>query len=231
MPRSPFSVRFALAAIAVLFLAPAAARAQSRPPGGATTPAPAPADTSQPRFAILLEGAFVAPAADLPASFDATERGFSAGPGYAVGLRTRWYATPSLVISPAFHFAKLGEHEDYDAAGDRFHVKTSMVRFGLDLLFQAPGAYYQWRPFAGVGVELAQNRYQETFDVDESSYEATCNAVGPRVHAGVRYGDFQFSLSLHWSRFSTPRFFATDEDTAYRWDTAQLVLGYTLPRF
>lgn len=231
MPRSPLSVRFALAAFAVLSLAPSDALAQSGQAGGATTPAVAPADTSQPRFEILLEGAFVMPAADLPANFHSTERGFSAGPGYEVGLRTRWYASPSIVISPTFHFAKLGEHEDYDVAGDRFHVGTSMVRFGLDVLYQAPGTYYQWRPFAGVGVELAQNRYQETDDVDVTTYEATCNAVGPRVHAGVRRGDFQFSLSLHWSRFSTPRFFFTDENTAYRWDTAQLVVGYTLPRF
>jgi hypothetical protein len=190
-----------------------------------------PADTSQARLEISLEGAFVTPAADLPASFRHTERGFSAGPGYALGLRARWFAGPSFVISPAFHFVKLGEHEDYDDAGDRFHIATSMVRFGLDVFYQAHGTFFQWRPFVGAGVELVQNRYQERFDVDETSYEATENVVGPRLHAGVRRGDFEFALSLHWSRFATPRFFFTGKETDYRWDTAQLVVGYTLPRF
>jgi hypothetical protein len=142
----------------------------------------------------------------------------------------RWYAGPAIVISPAFHFVKFDEHEDYDDAGDRFHITTAVARFGLDALYQAPGGFHSWRPFVGVGAELAQNRYKESFDVDGSSYKAVETVLGPRVLAGVRRGDFEFSLSLHWSRFSTPRFFFTGEDTRYAWDAAQVVVGYVLPR-
>jgi hypothetical protein len=229
----------ALAAIVVLSFAAAATQAQDSgadgaPPSGqvaAPTVAATPPDTSQASVDVVLEGAFVVPAGDLAASFGHTARGFSAGPGYTLGLRVRWYAGPAIVISPAFHFAKFGEHEDYDDAGERFHIATSVVRYGLDVLYQAPGGFYHWRPFAGLGVELAQNRYKETFDGDGSTYDATKNAFGPRVHAGVRHGDFEFSLSLSWSRFSTPGFFFTGDDTRYRWDAAQITVGYVLPRF
>jgi hypothetical protein len=222
----------ALAAIAALSLFAAAARAQGGGGGRAavTTPA-APADTSQARIEVLLEGAFVMPAADLPASFAYTPRGFSAGPGYALGMRVHLAAGPAIVISPAFHFAKFGEHEDYDDTGARFHIATSVIRYGLDVFYRVPGRYYGWRPFVGAGAELARNRYRETFTAAGSKYSAAVDALGPRVHAGVRRGDFEFSLSLSWTRFSTPRFFFTGDETRYRWDAAQVTVGYLLPRF
>jgi opacity protein-like surface antigen len=215
----------ALATVVVLSLAATVAQAQA--PAVAATPP----DTSQASVEVVLEGALAMPAADLAASFGHTARGFSAGSGYALGLRVRWSAGSAIVISPAFHFATFAEHEDYDAAGERFRIATSVVRYGLDVLYQAPGSFYHWRPFVGLGVELAQNRYQETFDVDGSTYDATKNAFGPRVHAGVRRGDFDFSLSLSWSRFSTPGFFFTGDSTRYSWDAAQITVGYVLPRF
>ncbi len=223
MHRSHTPARFALAAVFALSLAAALASAQ-------TQPVRTPPDTSRARVEVALEGAFTMPAGDLAASFDHTERGFSAGPGYSLGLRVRWYAGATIVISPAFHFTKFREHEDYDDAGERFHIATSAVRYGLDVLYQAPGDFEAWRPFAGVGVELSHNRYKETYDVDDSTYDAATNALGPRVHAGVRRGNFEFCLSLHWSRFSTPRFFFTGEDTEYCWDAAQVAVGYVLPR-
>ncbi len=231
MSRSHLPGRSAFAAVVVLSLAAAVARAQDQPAGGAPAAASTPPDTSQAVVEVLLEGGFVMPAADLAASFDHTERGFSAGSGYALGLRVRWYAGPAIVVSPAFHFAKFGELEDYDDAGERFRIATSVARYGLDIFYQAPGTFDRWRPFAGVGVELAQNRYKETFDVDETTYDASEYALDPRVHAGVRRGNFEFSLSLHWSRFSTPQFFFTGEDTRYSWDAAQVTVGYVLPRF
>ncbi len=230
MSRSHTTRWSALAAVVLLTLAASAALAQNQR-GGATTTTATPPDTSQASLEVALEGAFTMPAGDLAASFDHTERGFSAGPGYTLGLRVRWYAGSAVVISPSFQFTKFGEHEDYDAAGERFHIATSAARYGLDVFYQAPGPFHSWRPFLGAGVELSQNRYKETYDVDDSFYDAATTVAGPRVHAGVRRGNFEFSLSLRWSRFSTPRFFPTDEDTRYSWDAAQFTVGYVLPRF
>lgn len=216
---------FFLATILLTCLAAAVAAAQGQ---GASS---APADTSQTRVEVALEGAFAVPMADLAASFRNTERGFSAGTGYTLGMRVRWLVRPALAISPTFHFTKFGELEDYDAQEKRFHIATSVARYGLDMFYQTPGRFYAWRPFVGAGLELARNRYKETFDADGSTYSAAKNALGPRVLAGVRRGDFYASLCLRWSRFTTPRFFFTEENTRYAWDAAEFTIGYTLPRF
>jgi hypothetical protein len=230
---SAFLVAMFIVSLGSFVASPALAQTQPPAPqsGGIGIPAArAVVDTAQAKLEVMLEGALATPEGDLSASFNHTARGFSAGPGYSLGLRVRWFVTPRLAVSPSFHFTEFGEHEDYDENDQRFHVATAAARYGVDLIYQARGAFGDWRPFLGAGVELTQNRFHETFDATATEYKANALALGPRVQAGVRHGDFSAALALQWSRFSTPRFFFTGDESRYVWDTVQVVLGYTLPR-
>lgn len=234
MNPGPSCRRSFAAMVALLCVVPWLAQAQQsqQQPAGLSALAAAAAtpDTAQAQLDVALEAALAIPMGDLPASFAHTERGFGAKPGYSLGLRLRWFVASGVAISPTFHFTAFGDHEDYDAAGNLFFVAATAAHFGVDLLYQAPGAFADWRPFVAGGVEITQNRFRESFDTTATEYKASVTGLSPRLQIGVRRGDFCGALAWQWSRFATPRFFDTGEDTDYNWDTARFVIGYTLPR-
>jgi hypothetical protein len=186
-------------------------------------------DTTQWRSEIIVEGGVAQPTGDLAAHLELTDRGFGAGLAYVVGLRVRWYPTPTVVVSPGFQFTKYRAFHGVDDVGTAYHVAVSDRAFGLDLLYQTPGDDRAVRPYLGVGAALAQHHYQEEYP--DSRYEARVNSLAIALRAGVRVQSFEFALSLVRSEFTTPRFFYAGGDVTYAWNSAQVTVGYILPRF
>lgn len=222
-------------ALAVLspLLAPIAALALP-PPGAGGGPAVvdeiAPGVPTFRRAEVVMETGLALPRGDLGESFENTARGYGAEPGYILGLRVRLYLNRNVTLAPAFSYTEFGDFDGYDAAGESYKVVARVLRYGLDLGYTASGGHGQVRPFAAVGVAVARNKYREEYSVDETYYAAGVNTFQWTVAGGVRWRDFELSLSWEGNTFETARFFPVAEPQDYDWSHLGVRLAYVLPR-
>lgn len=193
---------------------------------GAQTAAEAPFRRAE----VLMEGGLAVPLGDLAASYESTERGMGAELGYALGLRLRIYVSRTLSLAPAFAYVEFGDYDGYDAEEVPFKIRTSVLRYGLDFLYLAPGGEGSFRPCLGAGVAAVRNKYHQEIRADDTVYDAARNAFAWSVQAGVRLQDWELVLQYESNRFTTPAFDASGEDQDFNWSNLVVRVGYVLPR-
>jgi hypothetical protein len=147
-----------------------------------------------------------------------------------LGLRTRFFLNRSWTLAPSFNFTQFGDHDGFTASGDKLKITASVLRYGLDLVYLAPGSHRSLRPFVGGGAAFVHNKYHEDIDEETAIYDASVNALSWSVVAGLRLQDWELSLQYDINRFSTPLFYPTGEDLDYNWNSVLLRIGYVLPR-
>ncbi len=232
--RGGTAVAAALAAVLALTVAlPAGAQsgAQSGAADG-TLGAADPLPTRQPGswLEVVLEGGVAMPLGDLGAGFANTDHGMGADLGHALGVCTRFYVLPTLAVAPSFTYVEFGAHEGLDATGKDFEIQPTVLRYGLDVCWVAPGERDQVRPLAGLGFAVLRNRYRDEVPDDETFFEAAANDLALSLRAGLKWNDFELSLQYEINRFRTGRFTADLMARDHDWDHVVVRLGYVLPR-
>lgn len=196
----------------------------------ATGPAAAQATGfERPSSQVLIEGAYIVPGGDLAADFPWTHLGLGAKPGYSIGFRWRYFMTPSLSISPAFHFGKFGSRTGTNNETDDWSLNCSSYRYTLELMVLKPGKASSFRPFLAAAWGIYRNRvvgFQQDF-VEE--FDSSVNSLGFQFRAGGRLGPLELSLAYSFNRFHTWQFFDTGYEEVYVWDNMALTLGWDIP--
>ena len=223
------------AALAALVALPAAAQpgVAGLTPGSAQTLGaadPVPAAAGSPWLEVVLEGGVAVPLGDLGAGFTNTDHGMGAELGYALGVRTRFYVLPTLAVAPSFTYVEFGDHDGVDALGETFKIRPSVLRYGADVCWVAPGTRDQVRPLAGLGFAVLRNRYRDEDPGEETFYEAAANNLAVSLRAGLRWNDFELTMQYEINRFRTGRFTADLMERELDWDHVVVRLGYVLPR-
>ncbi|MCP4571367.1 MAG: porin family protein [bacterium] len=191
--------------------------------------------SSRPGSDVVLEIGLAMPTGDLTDDFDTSELGFGAGNGFELGFRWRLHLGDRFSVSPSFHFT---DYDDFDgfyleesetkselvaAAG-----KTSVYSFGLEARYALgePGSF--WRPFAAVGAGLDRNRLHGWRKEFTEAVDLSVNSLGLNARLGVRLDQFELSAVYRYSRFSTRRFFESDESPDYVWDAVVVRAGWVM---
>jgi hypothetical protein len=174
---------------------------------------------------VVLEGGAVMPLGDL-GDDHATEKGFGAGAGFAVGFRLQQRFPSGWSISPSFHYVEPGDFSGSNSTGD-FTVSTSQYRYGFDLRYTFARAPHAPRPFVGFGAALLHNRLNEEYG-DGTYFEDAVDAIGLSALVGVRIGSMEAALRYDLDRFDTNKFYVPT-DASYSWDTVLVTVGFALP--
>jgi hypothetical protein len=181
---------------------------------------------------VLLEGGVSEPRMDLADSwYSPTGKGFGAETGYEVGFRFRYFASPSVALSPSFHFVDFANFLDVDNDGYGFEVQTSILRYSMDLQLFMGTNHAKLRPFISVGAVLNNNRYQDYSDSDMTTYKTNVYALGGAAGGGFRAGIFEISVLYNYNRFSTVRLDPEGLKRTYNWDYLSVIAGFSFPTY
>ncbi|MBD3220011.1 hypothetical protein GF314_02110 [bacterium] len=190
----------------------------------------------RPGLEVVFDLGAAMPLGNLGASFPHTDAGLGAEPGYRLGLRLRGLLDSGWTIAPTFTFTEFGDHDGVDdrtgktgGQGQKYTVKASSLRYGLDVGYLSPGDPDAWRGFAAVGAAIVNNRYKEELLDDEVDYADSIYDFSWMVSVGVRRKGVELALEYHASSFETSRFLLLPGE--YTWNYAAVRLGYALPRF
>ncbi len=178
---------------------------------------------------VVFEGGLAAPAGDLSDPLDFNGVGKDAGNGYELGVRLRQFTGGRVAISPAFHYVEFGKTSgvgDFDLGTDLgYQVKTSLMRYGVDFqLFMGPRRGVGLTPYISGGLALIHNRYRDEL-AGYGPYEASVNAPGVSLGAGLRTANFELSASYTFDRFSTDQMASVPRDLDYNWDYLSVRFG------
>lgn len=197
-------------------------------------PTDSPAD---PGLEVLIETGLAMPVGDLGAGFRGLYGGMGAEKGHRMGLRTRYVAENGLAIAPNLTFTEFG---DYDGWGNVYDdpegylgvlsIKCTMIRYGLDVGWLAPGSADEIRPYVGAGAAIVKNTYKEIHVDDETFYEDAAHSLSWLLSVGVRWREGELALEYHGNRFDTSLFLPLAGETDYNWSYVALRLSYALPR-
>lgn len=226
MPR--FFVFLCCLVLSAFSLAPQSSRAASA--DASPTTGPAGTDSPDRQGEVQMETGLALPLGDLGAGFPHTERGLGAGPGYNLGLRVRFYPARGIMAAPSFTYVEFGAHEGLQSGGEPFAVRATALRYGLDLLYLAPGDARSIRPFVGIGLALVRNKYREEFPEAKTEFLAAANSLAGSLVCGVRRGDWNVSFVYEANRFTTSLLSFDGEPRRHRWNSLLLRVGFTLPR-
>jgi opacity protein-like surface antigen len=176
---------------------------------------------------VLLEAGAVAPLGDLGDDYE-EPLGFGAGLGYQVGFRFRLQYASGWAVAPSFHYVKPQTRIGTDAVFGVIETATSMYRYGVDAQYRLPARPGAPSLFLTGGLAVVRDRLRE--DDREGQYFAeSCNALAAAAGVGVRLDHLEITAQYEVNRFTTNRFWST-ENTAYDWDTISLRVGLALPR-
>lgn len=182
---------------------------------------------------LVFEGGLAEPLGDLKEEFWNTETGLEAGTGYELGLRYRYFAGPSLAVSPAFHYVRFGSFSgvaDFPE-GDNlgFEVRGSSYRYGLDFQYFAGDESAQIRPYLTGGVALAHNIYRDELQYS-GVYQESVNNPALNAGVGLKMGMLEVSGTYHFNRFSTSKLTSGTEKLDFNWDYAVVRVGFAFGR-
>jgi opacity protein-like surface antigen len=188
-----------------------------------------------PRSQLLIEGALAMPLGNLEEDYFTTDRGLSQSNGYELGVRYRYFATPWLAVSPAFHYVRFGSDRgiaDFPGYGDDlgYEFITSIYRYSIDLQSFIAGANAPLRPYVTIGVALAHHKYREEVT---SYYPYEHGATGLAVAGGVglAFGPVEVSALYNYDRFETTGLPSVTDDESWDWDHVSVRAGLSLGRF
>jgi len=191
---------------------------------------PAEANLGFRRLEIVMEGGLAIPLGDLPDSPENTLEGMGAELGYTLGVRLRFFLNKSLTLAPSFTYTEFGDHDGY-IGSEIYHINSRILRYGLDLVYVAPGGHNTIRPFVGIGGAFVRNKYREENETLETFYEAGVNGISWAILAGFRLANWDLTFHYDLNKFTTSQFIYPPEDLDYNWTNLSLRIGYILPRF
>jgi opacity protein-like surface antigen len=183
----------------------------------------------KPDFQVIVEGGLTIPQGDLSDDFNSTTLGFGAANGFEAGFRVRYYFTPSLSLSPAFHFLNPGDFSSEDEVIGEYSLQANSYRYTVELMLSLPEPKMGVQPFVAGGLGLFRNRYQGFTKPFVQEFDRSVNTLGFTMRAGLRIKEFELSCVYDLNHFSSYQFFAADEAYDYNWDTVTVRLGWIIP--
>lgn len=188
-------------------------------------------------FEVMVDAGAVMPLGDLGAGLPNTATGMGAELGYRLGLRLRWTGDHGLFLAPVFSYSEFGDHDGVDdqsgktdGVGQKYTVRASTLRYGMEAGYLSPGATRDWRLHTALGIAAVEQRYREELVAEEAIYEATLYDVAWLASVGVRRGNLEVALEYHGCNFTTARFLRTGPPASYNWSHAALRVSFGLPR-
>ncbi len=181
---------------------------------------------------VLLEGGVVEPRGDLGDSwFAPSGKGFGAETGYEIGFRFRYFASPALALAPSFHYVDFANFTSVDNDGFGFEVRTSILRYAMDLQLFTGTYRSQLRMFFVLGAVLNNNRYQDYSDFDRTSYKTSVYSLGGAAGGGFRAGIFEIYALYNYNRFTTVRLDPDGLERNYNWDYVSVRAAISFPTY
>jgi len=194
--------------------------------------------SADPGFEVLMDAGLVVPLGNLGAGLAHTATGLGVEQGYRAGLRCRYTTPAGVTLSPSFSFSEFGDHDGFNdlsgktgGYGQKFKLQATVLRYGLDVGYLAPGEPGDWRALVAAGVGVLQNNYKEDLVDDEFTYDASTYSLGWMLSVGARRGPLELAMEYHLSSFETDQFFLETIDGEYTWNHLVLRAGWMLPRF
>jgi len=183
----------------------------------------------KPDFRVIVEGGMVIPYGNLAQDFHTTSLGFGASSGYEAGFRLRYYMTPSLSISPAFHFLNPGDFSSESDEVGEYSLQANSYRYTVELMLAQAEPRMGFQPFLAGAAGLYRNRYQGFIKPFVEQFDRSLNTLGFSVRAGLKVKDFELSWVYSFNRFSSYHFFNDESASDYNWDNMTIRLGWTIP--
>jgi len=194
-------------------------------------------DTGPPRNQLLFEGGLVVPLGDLEQPFWTTDQGLGAPNGYELGARYRYFATPWMAISPAFHYVRFGEDSGVPPAGvdlDYYAIQTSIYNYAVDLQSFVGSPSAPVRLYFTIGASLNYNKYRDEQVAPSgyrSYYESGTTGWGFAGGAGLQFGPVEISAVYNYNRFDSDDLPSASGSTEWDWDYVTARAGLSLGRF
>ena len=192
----------------------------------AAAQAPAPPPVPDGGGHLWVTGGWALPLRDLEAGLDASPVGAGAIPGFEVGMGWRFDLSPTWSLAPTLHYLGYGDATGLGSDGEAT-LGAASVRYGAELLWTTnrPGA----RLLLGVTPSLVHNRLHGPGKDHLTAVSATGENFDLSLRTGVRLGTGEASVVWHLNRFGSYRFFPTDSELDYNWDTLVVRFGWQLP--
>jgi hypothetical protein len=182
-----------------------------------------------PSSQVVFEVGYVHPYGDLADDFFTTQLGMGIKEGIELGFRWRYRFSESLSISPSFHFVDYknfkGENEEIGA----YRIKPTTLRYSLELMYILLDPDTAVRPFIAGSAGVCRNRTEGYWKTWEKAFDASVNALGFGLRAGLQVAGFELSAVYNVNRFDTWRFFNTGYEESYVWDNLVYRAGWIIP--
>jgi hypothetical protein len=194
-------------------------------------------ETGPPRNQLLFEGGLAVPLGNLEESFWTTDQGLGATNGYELGARYRYFVTPWMAISPAFHYVRFGKDSGVPPADvdlDYYAIQTSIYRYAVDLQSFVGSPRAPVRLYFTIGASLSYNKYRDEQVAPSgyrSYYEHGTTGFAVAGGAGLQFGPVEVSAVYHYDRFESTGLPSASGEDDWDWDHVTARAGISLGRF
>ena len=178
---------------------------------------------------VLVEAGWSHPYGDLGQDFSDTRLGFGAGDAMELGFRWRYHFSPTLSLSPAFHFVDYRDFKSTDAIIGDYRISASSLRYTLELMMIQGDLNRSVRPFLAFSGGLYRNRVVGFNKNLSEPFDQSVNTLGFGVRAGIRVVGFELSALYNLNRFTSWQFFQTGQDQEYNWDSFAVRAAWIIP--
>lgn len=179
---------------------------------------------------VVIEGALALPYGDLNDNFEDTDMGFGAENGFMVGFRYRYFLSPTVSISPSFHFVDFADFNGVHPEVEEFNIGTSSMRYSVELMVMSPyRSFGKPRPFLAMGAGIYRNRVQGFYNDYFNDLDESVNSLGLSFRGGFQMSGFELSLVYNLNRFNTWHFHEAYNRPRYNWDTLETRVGWVVP--
>ena len=184
-------------------------------------------------FEVIFEGGLALPIGDQQDEPNSTGSGVGAGTGYQLGLRGRRYLGEHFAISPSFHYTTFGATTGLWQAvlidEQAYHLRTSNLRYALDLHYFTNSGPASIRPYLTGGLALMNNRYSDNGQ-NSQAVTATQRNLVFSGGLGFKLTNFEFAVQYTWNRFESEAFLSSDTPLSYNWDSLVARFGLSFGR-
>jgi len=189
----------------------------------------APASAERPASQVGVDAGWARPYGDLAREYQGTALGFGAGEALQLGFFWRYHLSPTVALSPAFHFVDYRDFKDTDSTLGDYRISASSLRYTLELMLIQRDLARSVRPFLALSGGLYRDRVVGFNKTLSQPFDRSVNSLGFAVRGGVQVGPFELSAVYSVDRFSSWQFFQTGEVVPYNWDNFAVRAGWLIP--
>lgn len=184
----------------------------------------------RPASQVIVEGGLAIPYGNLSDDLEQTRLGFGARNGYELGFRYRLHLSPTVSISPSFHFVDFGNFNGVSEEVGEYRIPSSSLRYCVEFMVMSRyRSRVKPRPFLAAGVGLFRNRVQGFYQSYVQAIDESVSTLGVTLRGGVQVIGFELSLVYNVNRFNTWHFYQSDFRERYNWDSLSVRAAWIIP--